>query len=209
MQQYLDKYHNLTCQNNHLEALRAIEGAMILVDPMIKGSGLPNCTFFVDFLAISGVSTASLQKAALKWRLWRGETLLACSDISEAAQVALAILRIDSRNSDALLLRAKTMHLLDSHPVSTIQQFIVQSLTFDPDNKKARLFLKYVKSLEAIKTAGNEAFKAGDYDKSLLEYGNFLEYNTEEYSVIKAKVLSNRATVFGKVKYILIAAFKI
>jgi hypothetical protein len=89
------------------------------------------------------------------------------------------------------------MQMLDSHPVATVQQFIVQSLTFDPDNKAARLLLKRVKLLESIKTAGNDAFKQGDYTTALIEYQKFLDEKAE--GVVTAKVLSNRATVYGKV----------
>jgi DnaJ family protein C protein 7 len=190
LQTQVENYHYYMEKLDSSNALQALEDAMKRLDPDLCGSGLPK--------SISSVATGSLHRMPLKWRLWRGDALVAANDFSEAAQVAVEILRVDSRNSDALLLRARTMHLLDSHPVSTVQQFIIQCLTFDPDNKPARLLLKHVKLLEQIKTAGNDAFKSGDYETALIEYERFLE-TVSTVSIARGKVVSNRATVYGKV----------
>jgi DnaJ family protein C protein 7 len=184
------KHYHLHILNDPESALKALEQAMTTLDPELLGSALPK--------SISSIATAALNRMPLKWRLWRGEALVAVHDFSEAAQVAVEILRVDPRNSDALLLRARTMYLLDSHPVATVRQFIVQCLTFDPDNQAARLLLKHVKLLEQIKTAGNDAFKSSDYETALAEYESFLETVSPD-SIARGKVLSNRATVYGKV----------
>ena len=135
----------------------------------------------------------------LKWKIWRGEALAGCWDVDEAAQVALGILREEPRNAEALCLRALTMHLLDSHPVTTVQQFLVQSLTFDPDMKKAKLLLKRVKLLESMKKEGNELFQQRSYAAAIESYNKFLAEDPHG-GVIRAKVLSNRAACFSMVR---------
>ena len=136
----------------------------------------------------------------LKWKIWRGEALVKCWDLDEAAQAALAILREEPRCAEALCLRALTMHLMDSHPLSTVQQFLTQALTFDPDMKKARLLLKRVKLLESIKKEGNDFFQQKDYTAAVECYNRFVQEDPQG-GVIRAKVLSNRAACFSMVGF--------
>ena len=180
---------NLVDQNSHAAALANIESIMIIVDPKLLGSGLPN--------SISRIATSLvLQKIPIAWRILRGKCLAKLFDVDEASQVAVGILRQDSRNPDALCLRAETMHILDSHPHSTILQFLTQCLTFDPDHNYARLMLKRIKVLEAVKKEGNEAFKEQNYDLAIEKYDLLIASGCE--GVIKAKILSNRATCYNK-----------
>ena len=67
----------------------------------------------------------------------------------------------------------------------------------DPDNAPARVLFKKLKSWEALKKAGNEAFTKGLYAEALDKYNAFLEAGVPGKP--KAKVLSNRATVHSKV----------
>ena len=185
----INGFQELWEQRSYKSALMQLEKAMKLVDPSLSGTQLPN--------SLSSVDTSLLGSVALKWRLWRAELLISCFDYDEATQIANAILRKDSRNADAIFLRVKTMHLLDSHPFPTIQQYIAQCLTFDPDHQDARSLLKRIRQLESIKKSGNDFFKQGSYQDALEEYNRFLNENPEGIS--KVKVLSNRATVYSKV----------
>lgn len=81
--------------------------------------------------------------------------------------------------------------------MSTVQQFLVQALAFDPDFKKARLLLKRVKLLESIKKQGNEYFQQGKWNDALESYASFLE-QADQLSILTAKVYSNRATIYSK-----------
>jgi tetratricopeptide (TPR) repeat protein len=44
IQRYLQRYTEYTEKKSHEDALKMIEMTMILVDPTLRGSGLPNCT---------------------------------------------------------------------------------------------------------------------------------------------------------------------
>ncbi|KAJ2985186.1 hypothetical protein HDV02_000671, partial [Globomyces sp. JEL0801] len=140
------------------------------------------------------------------WRLYRAKALLGLWDADEAGQIAMSLLRTtaESRNSDAIYVRAKSMHLLDSHAASTVSQFLSQSLQFDPDHKDSRTLFKHIKKLEKIKAAGNDAFKSGDLDGAIAAYSEYLAEDPEG-AIIKAKVLSNRAIVYSRMsKYDLV-----
>lgn len=118
-------------------------------------------------------------------------------DANEAGQIARAILRIDSKNSEAIYIVAKSMYLLESHPIATINQYLSTALSFDPDNKNARTLFKLAKKLEAIKVQGNEAYKNSDWDAALEAYNEFCSQDIYG-AITRAKVLSNRAIVYAK-----------
>ncbi|KAJ3268338.1 DnaJ sub C member 7 [Terramyces sp. JEL0728] len=192
LQLFLDRYDENMRNEKCREALEAIEKAMLTVDPMLYGTGLSN--------SISDVDTSKLSNICVKWRIFRAEALLGCWDVQEAGQVAAALIRssAEARNPDAICVRAKAMHLLESHPVSTVIQFLSTSLQYDPDNKKSRVFYKHIKNLEAIKTKGNDFFKAGQWEDAIAAYNEFLKADPKG-GVMKAKVLSNRAIVYSRI----------
>ncbi|KAJ3041488.1 DnaJ sub C member 7 [Rhizophlyctis rosea] len=174
---------------NYSSALSSIESAMIAVDPSLKTN-----------TASSGrtrLAGNELKTVALKWRVLRAECLVGALDLEEAGRVASGLLLDDSNNTEALTLRANISYLLDSHPVSSILQFLTKALRLDPDNKRARELLKKVKFLEAIKTEGNDAFSKGNMNEAQEAYTRYLEAD-EDGGVMKVKVLSNRATVRSK-----------
>ncbi len=118
-------------------------------------------------------------------------------DVNEAGQIARAILRGESKNAEAIYVVAKSMYMLESHPIATINQYLSTALSFDPDNKNARILFKSAKKLEAIKIIGNDAFKANDLEAALVAYNDFFAQNPYD-GITKAKVLSNRAIVYSK-----------
>ncbi|KAJ3251114.1 DnaJ sub C member 7 [Boothiomyces macroporosus] len=194
----LDLYAESMSSERYYEALQAIESAMVIVDPSLYGTGYPNCKLSL-ILAISDVETSKLANVCVKWRIYRAEALIGCWDVQEAGQVAAALIRsaAESKNPEAICIRAKTMHLLESHPVSTIIQYLSTSLQYDPDNKKSRVFYKHIKNLEALKTKGNDFFKANNWEEAIAAYNEFLEADPKG-GVMKAKVLSNRAIVYSR-----------
>jgi DnaJ homolog subfamily C member 7 len=141
-----------------------------------------------------------LFRIPIKWRLMRAEILIDLKDCHEAGQVALSILRMpaESKNSEAIYIRAKTMYMLDSHPIATINQFLSTGLQYDPDNKNARILFKHIKKLEKLKDVGNEYFKAGDWENAIINYSAYIE-NDPKGGAIKAKIYSNRAIVYNRV----------
>ena len=129
--------------------------------------------------------------------LFRAEALLGLWDANEAGQISRAILKVDSKNAEAIYIVAKSMYLLESHPIATINQYLSTALSFDPDNKNARTLFKLAKKLEATKLKGNEAYKNQEWDSALEAYNDFCVQDIYG-AITKAKVLSNRAIVFAK-----------
>ena len=109
----------------------------------------------------------------------------------------------DSTSSEFLVLRARAIFLLDTSAQQAINH-LTQSLSFDPDNTKARVLLRKIRRLEAIKVEGNEFFKQLQYEGALEKYTEWLA--TEEADsdplasggVGRVKILSNRAIVYSK-----------
>jgi hypothetical protein len=97
----------------------------------------------------------------------------------------------------AILLRAEIIYLLDRQPAEQVLGLLTRTLQMDPDNAPARVLFKKLKAWEALKKAGNEAFTKGAYAEALEKYNAFLDAGVSGKP--KAKVLSNRATVYSKV----------
>jgi DnaJ family protein C protein 7 len=186
-------YHLKFKHKEYRKALDHIEELFCLLDPSLIGTGLPD--------SISNLDTSMMFRIPIKWKLWRAECLIGLNDCHEAGQIAMALLRTteESKNSEAIYIRAKTMYLLDSHPIATVVQFLSTSLSYDPDNKNARLLFKHVKKLEKLKEAGNEYFKAGDWQNAIDTYTEFIN-NDPEGGAVLAKIYSNRAIVYNRLE---------
>ncbi|EGF83742.1 hypothetical protein BATDEDRAFT_18168 [Batrachochytrium dendrobatidis JAM81] len=189
LESYIKSCTDALLQNDYKKALVSVETAMTLVDPTLRSTGATT--------SVSNVDSSKLAKICIKWQMYRAQALIGCWDLDEAVTVAHSILFKDSRNSEALVIRARTMHLLDSHPVSTIIQYLTQALTFDPDNKDARALHKHIKSIEALKQEGNDAFSKSNWTEALESYEKYLSADANG-GVVRAKVLSNRANVLSK-----------
>ncbi|KAJ3012603.1 UNVERIFIED_CONTAM: hypothetical protein HDU68_001117 [Siphonaria sp. JEL0065] len=175
----------------YLSALESIENAFTLADPS-------NTRKSVSSSSSSRLLSADLGNLCHKWKLIRAECLIGLLELGEASKVVSnQVLSYDSTNSEALALRAQILYLNNSHPLPNVIQFLTQALTFDPDNKRARLFLKKIKALEIVKKEGNDAYGQQDWDKAEEKYSEWLE---EDFigGVVRAKVLSNRAMVRSK-----------
>ncbi|KAI8612005.1 DnaJ domain-containing protein, partial [Chytriomyces sp. MP71] len=172
-------------------ALAAIESAMILADPS-------NMKQTRSSSSSSRLVSADLGNVATKWKLIRAECLIGLLELGEAGKViSNQVLSYDSTNSEALAMRAQILYLNDSHPFTHVIQLLSNALAYDPDNKRARLFLKKVRALEAIKKEGNDAYGASNWDTAEEKYTQFLEDDAFG-GVVRAKVLSNRAMVRSK-----------
>ncbi|KAJ3271017.1 hypothetical protein HK104_004768, partial [Borealophlyctis nickersoniae] len=180
---------NALDSGNYSQALRSIESAMTAVDPAMKSSTASD--------GQTRLGDADLNTVCLRWRLLRAECLLGCKNLEEAGRVASGVLLSDANNTEALVLRAQILYMLDSQPSASIQQVLQKALRLDPDNKRARQLLKKMKNLEAIKTEGNEAFSKGRMADAHEAYTRYLEAD-EDGGIMKVKVLSNRANVRSK-----------
>ncbi|KAJ3116273.1 hypothetical protein HDU96_010047 [Phlyctochytrium bullatum] len=178
----------LLANKEYGKALAAVEKAVVHVDSSITYS--------------SGAGASKLTKADLsgispKWKIMRAEALLGLRELAEAGKIIQNLLLSDSTNSEALVIRAEILYLNDTHPITHVQQVLQQALAFDPDNRRARAFMKRIKAMEALKKEGNDAFGRGDWAAAIEAYSKFLAEDPEG-GVVKVKVLSNRATVRSK-----------
>ncbi|KAG0299707.1 hypothetical protein BGZ98_009824 [Dissophora globulifera] len=133
--------------------------------------------------------------APRKWLIWRGECLIGKKDFAGASSVAMDLLRQDSQNSDAIYLRAQVLYSQGENVKAVTH--CQEALRCDPDCAKARVLMKKAKNLEATKTAGNDAFKAGKLQEAYDLYTSALAIDPENEST-NSKLYSNRATVLAK-----------
>ncbi|KAF9350237.1 hypothetical protein BGX26_011551 [Mortierella sp. AD094] len=133
--------------------------------------------------------------APRKWLIWKGECLIGKKDFNGASSVAMDLLRKDSQNSDAIYLRAQVLYSQGENVKSVTH--CQEALRCDPDCAKARVLMKKARNLEAQKTAGNDAFKAGKLQEAYDLYTAALAIDPENEST-NSKLYSNRATVLAK-----------
>lgn len=168
--------------------LDLVENMMVTVDPSLSNTRLPN--------TLSSLDTSLTLRIPSSWNLRRAQALLDLYDANEAGQIGRLLLRKDQQNINAIYIVAQSMYMLESHPITTIIQYLSTALSLDPDNKKCRTFYKLIKRLEALKNTGNEGFKNQDYESALESYSEFLDL--VDLGITKAKVLSNRAIVYSR-----------
>ncbi|KAJ3122256.1 hypothetical protein HK100_012071 [Physocladia obscura] len=175
-----------------LKALANVESAISLADPQ-------NASLKPSPSSSSKLVLADLGNIAHKWLVLRADILIQLVDLPEASKsIANQILSYDPTNSEALALRAVVLYLNDSHSLDHVVKVLANALTYDPDNKRARVFLKKIKSLEAAKKEGNEAYGAANWELAESKYNAWLQDDTVG-GVVRVKVLSNRAMVFSKI----------
>ena len=110
-----------------------------------------------------------------KWRLMRGEAYLKMSTVNslgEAQNIAMALLRNNSADPEALVLRGRALYGQGEND-KAIQHFR-QALSCDPDYKEAVKYLRMVQKLDRMKEEGNGHFKAGRYQPAFDVYSNSL-----------------------------------
>ncbi|KAG0024098.1 hypothetical protein BGZ81_007828 [Podila clonocystis] len=138
---------------------------------------------------------AMVDSVPRKWLIWKGECLIGKKDFNSASSVAMDLLRQDSQNSDAIYLRAQVLYSQGENQKAVTH--CAEALRCDPDCVKARHLMKKAKNLEAQKTAGNDAFKAGKLQEAYDLYTSALALDPENEST-NSKLYSNRATVLAK-----------
>ncbi|KAK7531501.1 tetratricopeptide [Phyllosticta citribraziliensis] len=135
-----------------------------------------------------------------KWRLMRGEAYLKMGNanaLGEALSQAMTLLRRDSKDPDALVLRGRALYAQGEND-KAIQHFR-QALAGDPDFKDAVKWLRTVQKLDRMKEEGNNAFKAGRYQQAVDTYSKALEVDPANRGT-NSKILQNRARCYLKLK---------
>ncbi|KDN46107.1 TPR-like protein [Tilletiaria anomala UBC 951] len=142
------------------------------------------------------------ENAPLAWKMNKADLLLRKGHLDAASSAATDLLRSDSHNSDALVLRARV--LMAKGELAKAIAHAQAALRSDPDCKAARSILKKSRKLDNIKAEGNAAFKAGNIEDAIEKYTAALTAAEEdvdedgELKGLKATLLSNRATANSK-----------
>jgi len=135
-----------------------------------------------------------------KWALMRGEAYLKMGNVNalgDAQNVAMTLLRSNSRDPEALVLRGRILSA-QGEGEKAIQHFR-SALECDPDFKNAIKYLRMTQKLERTKEEGNTLFKTGKYKDAIEKYTAALEIDPTQ-RVTNSKILQNRALCYLKVK---------
>lgn len=135
-----------------------------------------------------------------KWNLMRGEAYLKMNNVNslgDAQNVAMSLLRNNSQDPEALVLRGRVMYAQGENE-KAIQHFR-QALSCDPDFKDAVKNLRMVQKLERLKEAGNASFKAGRYQEAVDTYTTALDVDPSNKNT-NSKILQNRALCYTRLQ---------
>lgn len=134
-----------------------------------------------------------------KWKIMRGEAYLKMGNVNslgEAQTVAMSLLRSNSQDPDALVLRGRILYAQGENE-KAIQHFR-SALSCDPDFRDAVKNLRLVQKLERLKGEGNTFFKSGSIKDAVDRYTQALDVDPAN-KLTNAKILQNRALCYIKV----------
>ncbi|KAK8055984.1 small glutamine-rich tetratricopeptide repeat-containing protein A [Apiospora rasikravindrae] len=135
-----------------------------------------------------------------KWQLMRGAAHLKIGGINslgEAQNVAMSLLRFNSQDPEALVLRGRALYCQGDNE-KAIQHFR-KALSCDPDFRDAVKWLRTVQKLDRMKEEGNSDYKAGRWQAAFDKYSSALEVDPTNRGT-NAKLLQNRALCRLKLK---------
>ncbi|KAI1143791.1 hypothetical protein F5Y05DRAFT_362585 [Hypoxylon sp. FL0543] len=135
-----------------------------------------------------------------KWQLMRGYAYLkmgGANSFGEAQNVAMSLLRQNSQDPDALVLRGRALYAQGEND-KAIQHFR-KALTYDPDFKDAIKWLRTVQKLDRMKEEGNTDYKAGRFQNAFDKYSAALEVDPGNRGT-NSKLYQNRALCRLKLK---------
>lgn len=142
-----------------------------------------------------------------KWRLLRGEAYLKMGNVNalgDAQNVAMALLRQNSADPEALVLRGRALYA-QGEDEKALQHFR-QAISCDPDFKDAVKYLRMVQKLGKTKEDGNNKFKTGKYQEAVNTYTEALAIDPQNRGT-NSKILQNRALCYTKVPRLTLPIF--
>lgn len=150
-----------------------------------------------DFRKVTYLMDRALSSspASLQFLVLKAECLVYLSRYQEAQEIANDAVMKDQTNSDALFVRGMCLYYQDQ--AEKAFQHFQRVLQYSPDHYKARDFYKKAKSLQRTKTAGNDAFKAGNWQEAYDLYTESLSIDPDNKH-INAALYFNRATTCSK-----------
>ncbi|KAI1813937.1 TPR-like protein [Poronia punctata] len=135
-----------------------------------------------------------------KWQLMRGNAYLkmgGVNSLGEAQNVAMSLLRQNSQDPEALVLRGRALYAQGEND-KAIQHFR-KALSGDPDFRDAVKWLRTVQKLDRMKEEGNAEYKAGRWQAAFNKYTSALEVDPANRGT-NSKLLQNRALCRLKLK---------
>ncbi|KAI4870782.1 hypothetical protein F4820DRAFT_455020 [Hypoxylon rubiginosum] len=135
-----------------------------------------------------------------KWQLMKGNAYLkmgGANSFGEAQNVAMALLRQNSQDPEALVLRGRALYAQGEND-KAIQHFR-KALSCDPDFKEGVKWLRIVQKLDRMKEEGNTDYKAGRWQAAFDKYSAALEVDPSNRG-INSKLFQNRALCRLKLK---------
>ena len=135
-----------------------------------------------------------------KWQLMRGNAYLkmgGANSLGEAQNVAMSLLRQNSQDPEALVLRGRALYAQGDN--DTAITHFRKALSCDPDFRDAVKWLRTVQKLDRTKEEGNADYKAGRWQSAFDKYSSALEVDPANKST-NSKILQNRALCRLKLK---------
>ncbi|KAH7038189.1 uncharacterized protein B0I36DRAFT_236311 [Microdochium trichocladiopsis] len=135
-----------------------------------------------------------------KWQLMRGNAYLkmgGLNSLGEAQNVAMSLLRQNSQDPEALVLRGRALYSQGDNE-KAVQHFR-KALSCDPDFRDAVKWLRTVQKLDRMKEDGNTDYKAGRFQDAIDKYTSALEVDPTNRGT-NSKLLQNRALCNLKLK---------
>ena len=130
-----------------------------------------------------------------RYRLLRADCLLLAGREDDATRIIMDLLRSNSRDVDALLLRGRMLYQQGEN-AKAVAHF-QEVLRCDPDHTAARKLLKRSKTLESLKAEGNTAFKESRFEDAKRIYNETLLVDpSNKYA--NSRLYSNLAQVHLK-----------
>ncbi|GAA5977817.1 hypothetical protein JCM21900_000287, partial [Sporobolomyces salmonicolor] len=107
------------------------------------------------------------------------------------------LLRLDPKQPEPLYYRGLCLYLSGQHDQAI--KHCQEALRNDPDFSKARTLLKRIRALDALKEAGNAAFKEQRTEEAIAKYSEAIEFDPDNENM-RAVLLSNRAAAHLRLK---------
>ncbi|KAK7736795.1 hypothetical protein SLS63_003144 [Diaporthe eres] len=135
-----------------------------------------------------------------KWQLMRGEAYLkmgGVNSLGEAQNVATNLLRNNSQDPEALVLRARGLYGQGENDKAI--KVLQMAISCDPDFRDAIKWLKIVRNLHKTKEEGNAAYKSRQWQAAIDKYTVALDVDPANKAT-NAKILQNRALCYQQLK---------
>eukprot|EP00752_Nemacystus_decipiens_P005114 g4639.t1 len=128
-------------------------------------------------------------------KLMKVECLMGMGKHEEAYAMSSALIRNSQNNSKLLITRARCLYLMGN--LDSAIKHLQEAARQDPDNSEYRNLIKKFKLMESTKEAGNQAFKASDYEGAIKSWSEALAVDRTNKS-FNSKLHCNLAAAYAK-----------